>query len=502
MPIVLSKNFPESASAGQRSIPDNFAEAVSERAHSNRFPYDFVYIVPTRRRVRELQREFIKGVAFGKLPIYTLELFAHEIFSVIKIGRRTISPSMQGMMVARILSRRSQISAGDDFKYFRVTRNLPAPRASSGRVPAGTIKKIVDQIDYLRENGITPEDYEQMLAAADDSERTKLEEFLRIYRRYEESLGENLIDAAGLLSVVNHELKSSPQTGFAKAIGLRLSSNIAFFVEGFYNFKRPELEFLRILSSRKDFSFFIKLDCDDNNDNLFRTMMGTASELVARGFTKEDIGTGKRTAATNLREYFSSNLFAEEAQPTRIDLKEKVFVVSVQDKLREIEFVAEKIKEIIKKNQPAKLDAICVASYLPQTYSHLIREVFAKYQIPANVTDRYTLDTNNVVNAILSFIDIKLTDYERGAVLRAITNNILTIADDMTASEAGSLVYHAAALCRFERGLRSFRESISFHLQFLNRIAKSGAEVEESGDTEIYRDIRTLAKTRQSLGLY
>ena len=63
--------------------------------------------------------------------------------------------------------------------------------------PPGTIKRIVDQIDFLRENGIASEDYEKMLVAAEESERNKLSEFLRIYEGYEERLGGKLIDSAG-----------------------------------------------------------------------------------------------------------------------------------------------------------------------------------------------------------------------------------------------------------------------------------------------------------------
>lgn len=146
MAVILTKNF-------GGSVKEDFAAFVTERARvrSHSGKYEFVYIVPTRRRVRELQRDLIGGVAFGKLPVYTLELFAHEIFSLMKIGQRMISPSMQGMIVGKILST-------DDFKFFRYLSFHPATR----KTPAGTIKKIVDQIDYLRENGIASDDYEKV----------------------------------------------------------------------------------------------------------------------------------------------------------------------------------------------------------------------------------------------------------------------------------------------------------------------------------------------------
>ena len=475
MAIILTKNF-------SGNVEENFVASVAEQARSRSHSgkYELVYIVPTRRRVRELQRELIENVAFGKSPVYTLELFAHEIFLLMKIGRRMISPSMQGMIVGKILF-------NDNFKFFRYSSFHPA----GGKVPAGTIKKIVDQIDYLRENGISSEDYEKMLAATDDSERQKLEEFLRIYKEYEESLDVELIDGAGLLSLVNSEMINS-----AEIINKSFPNNLTFFVEGFYNFKKPELELLKILSSRKDFSFLVKVDCIDTNANLFRTMIGTMSDLMARGFKKADnlVIDNRQSPVINLRECFALNLFSETNRMEKLNLKEKVFVVSVRDKLREVEFVAEKVKEVMKNNPVQKLDCFCVASYLPQNYSQIVREVFAKYQIPANVTDRHTLESNNVVNAILSFIDIKSKDYERGTMLRAITNRVLTISDEMSASEAGGVLYNAAALCRFERGLRSFREMIASRLGLLGKLAK-----EESDENEMHRDAEALAKARKLL---
>ena len=78
---------------------------------------------------------------------------------------------MQGMIIGKVLS-------SSDFKFFKYSSFRPA----SGKVPAGTIKKIVDQIDYLRENGITSEDYGKMLVAVEDSERKSSRNFCKFIR--------------------------------------------------------------------------------------------------------------------------------------------------------------------------------------------------------------------------------------------------------------------------------------------------------------------------------
>lgn len=489
MPIVLTRNFDGEAT-------EDFAAEVKRRsaASCRKGLYDFIYIVPTRRRVRELQRELAGDVVFGKIPVYTLELFAREIFAKLDVGTRIISPSMQGMIISEILS-------DDDFIFFRYLSYRPGGR--KGVAPAGTIKKIVDQIDYLRENGIAAGDYERTLAAAEDSERNKLSEFLRIYREYEIGLGNKLIDSAGLLTLVNGEISRSPDFMERSFLG-----NLTLFVEGFYSFKKPELEFLKILSSRRNLSFLIKLDCVDTNEDLFKMMLGTASDLQARGFKRivrdpqRLIGREENRPNRNVRskehhkEFFAANLFAEEYSDMKLDMQDKIFVTSASDRLRQIEFVAEKIKETIKNDPALKLESICVASYLPQDYSQIVREVFAKYRIPSNVTDRFTLESSGVVNAILSFINVRLADYERSSLLRAITNRFIALSHDLSPSAAGSIVYDAAAVCKFERGLRSFKEAIAYRLEL---VGKLGTEDLDEDEIQIRRNVRTLKLAQEIL---
>ena len=480
MSIILQRNF-------DGAVVDNFAAEIARRTSicCRKGIYNFVYIVPTRRRVRELQRELVGDVVLGRLPVYTLELFAREVFARLRSGKRVISPSMQGMIVSEVLS-------NSDFKFFRYLSFRPGGRR--GVAPPGTIKKIVDQIDYLRENGITPDDYRKMLVGAEESERPKLEEFLRIYEGYEASLGSKMIDNAGMLSLVNRGISEKKEEILDDL--LPNSGTTTFFVEGFYNFKKPELDFLSILSSRKRFSFLVDLDCIDANENLFKMMLGTAGDLTARGFRRIETSRRRVEPGENLREHFASYLFNDSRAGKKLNLENRIFVTAVEDKLREVEFVAEKIKELIQASPGQKLDSICVASYLPQDYSQIVREVFAKFRIPANITDRLTLESNGVVNAVLSFIDIRLADYERSALLRAITNRSFVVNENFAPSMAGSIIYDAAVLCRFERGLKSFKEAIARRLDLIGKLGRDDPDADE---IETRRNEQTLKQAQTIL---
>ncbi len=476
MAIILKRNF-------DGDPMGDFLPEVRKRSETSSGAYDFIYIVPTRRRVRELQRELVTGVTFGKLPVYTLELFAHEMFLMMTTGRRVISPSMQGMIASRVLSE-------GNYRFFKYASSRPGAR--KGAAPIGTIKKIVDQIGYLEENGISPEDYRTLASAAEESERLKLEEFYIIYREYLAQLGDKLIDSTGVLSLINDKLSASREL-----LDARFPGNLTVFVEGFYNFKKPELDFLRLVSSDKRFAFLVKLDCNQSNDNLFRTMISTAYDLSVRGFKiQEKPEVFRMQSGRDTIDYLATNLFQDDPPKGKIDIRDKVFEVGVRDRLREVEFVTEKIKEIVRLNPAQKLDRVCVASYLPQNYSAIFREVFRKYRVPANITDRLTLESNGVVNAILSFIDIKASDYERVTLMRALTNRMLSLSDEFGPGRAGSIIYDAARLCRFERGLKMFRNSIDSRLEFMDRLGSSETDDDAAG---AMRNHDTLVKARKIL---
>ncbi len=478
MSMTLARNF-----EGRGDF--DFAEEV-RRLSATASPgkkHDFVYIVPTRRRVRELQRDLVSNVTFGKIPVYTLELFAHELFLLLSTGRRVISVSMQGMIISEILSE-------GDFRFFRYSSARPGARR--GVAPVGTIKKIVDQIGYLKENGITPDDYALMASSAESHEKMKLDEFQKIFAAYEDRLGGRMTDSAGMISVVNSEPRR-----LREAIETRFPGRMTAFVEGFYNFKKPELEFLWIISSNRDHSFLVKLDCDESNENLFRTMIATSKELRARGFRLRSQGRDAASlVGSSTGEFMAAHLFADRQVTPKRNLKDSVFVAGLKDNLGEAEFVAEKIREIMRGDPNQELSRICVASYLPQNYSRLFREVFSKYRIPANITDRYTLESNSAVNAVLSFVDVKASDFERVALLRGVTNRLISVSDKYLPDRAGSIIYNASLICRFERGLRGFNDAISNRMAVLSNPAFADSESDFNRGA---REIETLRNAREVL---
>lgn len=463
MPIILSKNFDE-------PLPTDFLNEISQHFTQTR-NQDYVYIVPTRRRVREIQRELIQRYAFGTLPVYTLELFAITLFSQIKIAKKIISPAVQGMIIRKILSDTQP-------EYF-------FSEETSRTVPPGTLKKIVDQISYLKEEGITPEDYNTLIKTAEESERAKLKDFQRIYAEYQNRLGNELVDSAGVIETVNKFLRNG-----SNEFDRLLNSPLFFFIEGFYSFKKPELELIKNISLNPNAHVAIKLDCIPGNEELFKTMYQTATHLKSIGFKEQNKDEEDLQSSARFSILLGQRLFNEpRGEVKKLNLNENFLEVRVPDIYYESKYVAQKIKDILAENPSQQLSKICVASYLPQNYSQLFREVFAAYKIPANITDRYTLDNSGVINSIISFIHLKVSDFERDSLFRAIGSDYVTFSKDYESKRARDVLIRTASLCKFERGFSHFLKLIEAKIASLNKMLEE-PDLERKASVE--KDIKTL----------
>lgn len=470
VPTILTKNFNE-------EVPTDFLNEVIRRT-TGRKGYDYVYIVPTRRRVREIQRELTQNYVFGVLPVYTLELFATALFSQFNFAKKIISPPIQGMIVRKILS---DIQP----KYF-------FNRGTSVPVPPGTLKKVVDQISYLKENGITPEDYNALIKTAGESEQAKLKDFQRIYAEYQNRLGEKFIDASGIIETVNKFIRNG-----SSEFDRWVNSPLVFFVEGFYSFKKPELQLIGNISRSHKVSFAVKLDCIPENEELFKTMYETVKELKSIGFEeKNQIGEDDQRSP-KLSVLLGKKLFNKpRGEIKKINLSENFLQVRVPNIYCEPEYVAQRIKDILAENPSQQLSRICVASYLPQNYSQLFREVFNAYGIPANITDRYTLDTSELINSIISFIDLRVRDFERESLFRATSSDYITFSKSFEPRKARNILLRAAALCKFERGLSYFFKTIESKIAILNKTLED-ADVDRK--RSIQKDIDTLQSAAKLL---
>jgi len=137
----------------------------------------FVYIVPTRRKIRELQREFLSyapGNVAPEFNFFTLELFARKLYfsSGVEKPKRLISETIQGLVFQMAID-----GVIEQLEYFK-------PPGTGSELPKGTVNKLIDTVIGLKEDGIYPKDLlEQIDKVEKREDRVKLKDIALIYEK-------------------------------------------------------------------------------------------------------------------------------------------------------------------------------------------------------------------------------------------------------------------------------------------------------------------------------
>jgi ATP-dependent helicase/DNAse subunit B len=228
MPVILTKKYTNRIG--------RIRTEVSERL-ANNDSHTFIYIAPTKRKIRHLQREFLK-VTPGKIApafnLFTLETLAAQIYMLLCPPRQLISGPEQAVLIDEAIT-----SVSQQLQYFRL-------RGSPKRLTKGTLLRIINVINVLKEKGV----YLTALRAEADTvekyERPKLNDILLIYEKYEELLGDRFADSGGLFKHVNEQW--DPRIS-AEAFMSQFNRINTVFVSGFDEFANPELTMLNNISN-------------------------------------------------------------------------------------------------------------------------------------------------------------------------------------------------------------------------------------------------------------
>lgn len=101
-----------------------------------------------------------------------------------------------------------------------------------------------------------------------------------------------------------------------------------------------------------------------------------------------------------------------------------VHIIGFENRADEARSVAKLIKHLAQ-HDGVRLADICVVMRQPELYTGLFREMFALYDVPANITDRFALEKSPVVTAVFAVLDMMLLGFRRSDVLRALQSPYL-----------------------------------------------------------------------------
>ncbi len=422
MAILLKKNV---------TIPVTDAEEFIRERLKKGDTTSFLFIVPTKRKLRDLQREFLTAVPSGTTPavyLFTLETLASHLFTLICAPKRIVAGPTQAVLVNEAIR-----SVQSNLRYFHLSD-------SAHTIPKGTFQKILDVINYLKDKGAYPSTLYAEIESADASERWKLQDILTIYEAYENILGDTFIDAAGMLKQLNAEW-DTPR--MAPMFTSHFKSVDTILVSGFDEFSDPEMTFLYHLSGNEQVGTIVSFDYQPGNDELFGHLANNYQKFIHMGFEECKVPNPK---SGEFSRHIANHLFQYNSNSPQLPASEYVTVRQVTDRQEEVNTIAKIIKRLALQTPDRDLSKICVAMYRPQLYTNLFREAFQRYGIPANITDRFALDQSPLVISILALLAVRQNNFRLIDIQRALSSAYFDLSHDGSPVRPGNLAEVAAAL--------------------------------------------------------
>lgn len=419
MPIILYKNC-----GPIENVYNEVYKIIKNQEYDS-----FILIVPTRRKVRELQRELLKISSNTTSPafnLFTLETFAIKLYEIFFPPLKYLNATTQAILFEQAIK-----NCRSDLKYFiSVTRDYS--------IPKGTFNKIISVINHLRESGVYISNLYAELDYAEESEKAKLNDILLIYKEYEKLLNESFIDTGGIYKRLNELVFDSVVIEKFFKVFPSLKD---IFITGFDEFKDPEITLIdnisKISFEGRVLNTIISFDYHFDNDELFGHLKENYEKFRKMGF---NLFTQKSGKEENFRDFVIKKLFKENNVIKNTEFGKKITLITAETRQEEVETIAKIIKYCVYKSPKMDLSKICISMYQPQLYTNLFHEVFSRYGIPANITDRFSLDQSPVVVSIISLLNILQNNFMRRDLMRTLSSPYFTFEANGIKISAGNLI--------------------------------------------------------------
>ncbi|MCS6807928.1 MAG: PD-(D/E)XK nuclease family protein [Bacteroidota bacterium] len=452
--MYVLHNSQPSRFAYNNTLEEIFEQEVAEQAHTAL--QSVICIVPTERRVRLLKRIGTRTVfqQTGK-PVSQLQIFTFEGFV------RHVATLLFGNTMPRIASE-ALIAALMEEASERCRQNMKFFTSGSGTFQAiapAVLERLSSIILGLKEDGITPDNLRADLHTAHArthsviTDPKRLADIATLYEAYQNVLGDTVVDYPQLLHRVTSQLTTNSSTGnlhtgeqITKQWSTLLPHVTTLVIDGFTAFKKPEEHFLAALFYAP-FHVRILLDYSDVNGPLFGGLQHVVASLQGIGGAPTHDGTMPlpltpcykaytTDAEPNHRfkeqreqhypkaSYLRRWLFNTEEDIRHDGFNETIHIIAFKDRAEEVRSIAKLIRYYAL-YEAVPLREMCIVMRRPEQYSSLFREMFALYDIPSNITDRFPLEKSPVVTAIFAVLDMVLYGYKRDDVHRALQSPYL-----------------------------------------------------------------------------
>ena len=433
-------------------------------------------VVPTKRRIRHLTREIMRlspGAVAPALPLHTMESLCRALYAAAP-GARTVV----GGPPRTLLFHRAVRSVAGGLMYFSL-------RGKDPQLPRGTFDRLIDVITALKGAGIYHDILAEELELSAPGERQKLGDVASIYAAYERELA--ALDAEDLEGIYRVLSLVMPPQDFGHAFRRLFPGVETLSLAGFDEFSVPEVRIIRRICATPGLSVTMMFDYLKGNPGLFGHLEENYRLFTELGF-REPGGEKQASAAAfffgfatrppaarRAAEHIARRLFSHGDPPSKADLRGSVTIMAARSRVHEVECVCKLVKRLVAERPSRDLSGICIALHNPGEYTDIMRELFAEYEIPVNITDRYELARSPLTVALLGLLRLPLHGFRRQDVLRIAGSPYMTVPVTGTPLDAGNL--SAVALqVRATAGLSSWLGKIERAREEADRLREGAAD--------------------------
>ena len=458
-------------------------------------------VVPTKRRIRHLTREIMRlspGAVAPALPLHTMESLCRALYAAAP-GSRTVV----GGPPRTLLFHRAVRSVAGGLGYFSL-------RGKDRQLPRGTFDRLIDVITALKESGVYHDILAEELALSPEGEQPKLADVASIYAAYERELAAlDAEDLEGLYRVLS--LVMSPED-FVHAFRRLFPGVETLSLAGFDEFSVPEVRIIRRICEVPGLSVTMMFDYLRGNPGLFGHLEENYRRFTELGF-REAGGEKEASAAAfffgcaarppearRAAEHIARRLFSAGDPSPKTDLRGSVTVMAARSREHEVECLCKLVKMLVAERPSRDLSAICIALHNPGKYTDIMRELFAEYEIPVNITDRFELARSPLTVALLGLLRLPLHGFRRQDVLRIAGSPYITVPVSGAPFDAGNLSSVAVKI-RATAGLGGWLGKIERARGEADRHLKEAVEESERRRASAQVEAFSKAKTdMESLG--
>lgn len=284
-------------------------------------------------------------------------------------------------------------------------------------------------ITEFKKHGILPKHLQEEIENVQDEYlKTKLNDMFLIYQNFEQKLQGEYIEDTDLLTMLSNELENTD-----------IIKDSLIYIDEFAGFTYQEYEILKqFIKFAKQVTITVCTDSLEPSVNpdsdIFYSNKITVSKILNL-LKKEDLKIDEKIFLKELPRFKShelqhleANIFNNRAKIYNKEV-ENVKLFLAKNQYSEIENVAKEITKLVR-DENLRYKDISVITKNIDTYSSLVRAIFAQYDIPVFIDEKRDLNQNVIVQYVLSIFEVFSKNFSREAVFNYLKIGFTDIEED------------------------------------------------------------------------